>query len=235
LALPSEVDKLANDKELSEDDIRGSDLFTETWTRMTTSERQFEELQLKLAQTRENWSASRSDAEYATKSLEEHLMKHKKRWAELTDSVETENGHEAVVKSEIVVQAEMIVELDHKLNQALENVRRADVVRASLEEISQLNAALQARLDELMAKNELRSANSATAPVTRPETPSMKDSVDDEKPSAKAEIPSMERLQKEYRRLRKDMTAAIQSKENAKARLEVGLWMFPVGVNVFVI
>jgi predicted nucleic acid-binding Zn-ribbon protein len=66
---------------------------------MTTSERQLEELQLKLAQTRENWSASRSDAEYATKSLEEHLMKHKKRWAELTDSVETENGHEAVVKS----------------------------------------------------------------------------------------------------------------------------------------
>jgi chromosome segregation ATPase len=121
----------------------------------------------------------------------------------------------------------MIVELDHKLNQALENVRRADAVRASLEEISQLNAALQARLDELMAKNKLRSANSATAPVTRPETPSMKDSVDDEKPSAKAEIPSMERLQKEYRRLRKDMTAAIQSKENAKARLEVGLCDVP--------
>lgn len=229
MALPSEVDKLANDKELSEDDIRVSDLFTDTWTRMTTSERQLEEVQLKLAQTRENWSASRSDAEYATKSLEEHLMKHKKRWAELTDSVETDNGHEEVIKSEIVVQAEMIVELNHKLNQALENVRRADVVRASLEEISQLNTALQSRMDEMMTKNELLSANSTTAAVPRPETPLMKDSVDDEKLPPKAEITNIERVLKEHRRLRKDLTATIQSKENAKAKLEVGLWTLFVG------
>jgi hypothetical protein len=233
LALPSEADKAANDKELSEDDIRGSDLFADTWTRMTTSERQLEELQLKLAQTRENWSTSRGDAEYATKSLEEHLMKHKKRWAELTDTVETDNGHEAVVKAEIVVQAELIAELDHKLNQALENVRRADMVRASLEEISQLNTALQVRMDEMKAKNALLIANS-TAPVTIPETPLAKDQVDDEKLTAKAEIPSIERLQKEHRRLRKDLAAAIQSKENAKARLEVRLMTVPFGTCFFV-
>ncbi|KAI2509298.1 hypothetical protein MHU86_5051 [Fragilaria crotonensis] len=147
-------------------------------------------------------------------------MKHKKRWAELTETDENEDGvvEDVVVRSEIVVQAELIAELEHKLKQALENVRRADVVRA-LEEISQLNTALQARVDDLKAKNALL-ISSSKVPATRPDTPSAKEPVDTEKGSVKAEIQNADRLQKEHRRMRKDLAAAIQSKENAKARLE---------------
>lgn len=221
LALPSDTDKASNEKELPDEDIKGSTLYTDAWTRMTTAERLLREREAKLAQVKEGWAAARGDAEYATKSLEEHLMKHKKRWAELTETDENEDGvvEDVVVRSEIVVQAELIAELEHKLKQALENVRRADVVRASLEEISQLNTALQARVDDLKAKNALL-ISSSKVPATRPDTPSAKEPVDTEKGSVKAEIQNADRLQKEHRRMRKDLAAAIQSKENAKARLE---------------
>ena len=189
---------------------------------MTTAERLLREREAKLAHVKEGWAAARGDAEYATKSLEEHLLKQKKRWAELTETDENENGlvEEVVVRPEILVQAELITELEHKLKQALENVRRADVVRASLEEISQLNTALQARVDELKAKNALL-ISSSKVPATRPDTPSVKESVDSEKGSVKAETPNADRLQKEHRRMRKDLAVAVQSKDNAKARLEV--------------
>ena len=194
---------------------------------MTTVERLLKERETKLAQIKEEWASARGNAEYATKSLEEHLMKHKKRWAELTDTNEAENGNmdDVVVRPEVLIQAETIVELDHKLNQALENVRRADVVRASLEEVSQLNTALHARVDDLKAKNALLVASNK-APSTRPETPLAKDGADVEKGIGKVETPSTDRLQKEHRRMRKDLAAAIQSKENAKARLEVRLFVF---------
>lgn len=202
---------------------------------MTTAERLLREREAKLAQVKEGWAAARGDAEYATKSLEEHLMKHKKRWAELTETDENEDGvvEDVVVRSEIVVQAELIAELEHKLKQALENVRRADVVRASLEEISQLNTALQARVDDLKAKNALL-ISSSKVPATRPDTPSAKEPVDTEKGSVKAEIQNADRLQKEHRRMRKDLAAAIQSKENAKARLEVSWLRFPFMLFYFV-
>lgn len=191
---------------------------------MTTAERLLKNREEKLARAKEDWAAARGDAEFATKSLEEHLMKHKKRWAELTETDENENGHveEVVVRPEVLVQAELIAELEHKLKQAMENVRRADVVRASLDEVSQLNTALQARVDDLKAKNVLL-VSSGKAPATRPDTPVAKESCDAEKVSAKAETPNSDRLQKEHRRLRKDLAAAFLSKENAKARLEVRL------------
>ena len=223
LALPSESENTSNEKVLSEDDIKSSELYTDAWTRMTTTERQLGEVQTKLEQTKENWAQARGDAEHATRSLEEHLMKHKKRWAELTDTVETENGddEDALVKPETLMQAEMIAELEHKLKQALENVRRADVVRTSLEEVSQMNNALQSRLEDLKAKNAVLVAGAK--PPARPETPSVKEGVAQEKPPATPETPNADRLHKEHRRMRKDLAAALQSKENAKARLEVGL------------
>lgn len=220
LALPSESENTPNEKVLSEDDIKSSELYTDAWTRMTTTERQLGEVQTKLEQTKENWAQARGDAEHATRSLEEHLMKHKKRWAELTDTVETENGddEDALVKPETLMQAEMIAELEHKLKQALENVRRADVVRTSLEEVSQMNNALQSRLEDLKAKNAVLVAGAK--PPARPETPSVKEGVAQEKPPATPETPNADRLHKEHRRMRKDLAAALQSKENAKARLE---------------
>lgn len=192
---------------------------------MTTVERHLSEAQSKLGKAKEGWAAARGDAEHATKSLEEHLMKHKKRWAELAEIPESENGNndeEVHVKPEMLQQAELIAELEHKLKQALENVRRADVVRVSLEETTQMNNAFQARLDDLKARNSALISAAKQQPMNRNDSSSSNKEAD--KTPSKQEAPSAdkaERMHKEHRRMRKDLAAALASKENAKARLEV--------------
>ena len=49
--------------------------------------------------------------------------------------------------------AKKIIELEHKLNQALENVRQAETVRESLAEANRINETISAKLDEYQAKN----------------------------------------------------------------------------------
>lgn len=221
LALSSEQEKSPADSSVSEDDIKRSELYTNTWTRMTTVERQLSETQAKLTKAKDSWAAARGDAEHATKSLEEHLLKHKKRWAELTDTPETENGNnddeDLVIKPEMLQQAELIAELEHKLKQALENVRRSDVVRVSLDETTQMNDAFQARLDDLKAKNNAL-INAAKQQMSE------RESKEGDKTPSKQEAPSAEKAEKmykEHRRMRKDLAGAVASKEHAKAKLEV--------------
>lgn len=221
LALSSEPAKSPTEHSVSEDDIKRSELYTNTWTRMTTVERQLSETRAKLSKAKESWAAARGDAEHATKSLEEHLLKQKKRWAELTDTPETENGdaddEDVVVKPEMLRQAEVIVELEHKLKQALENVRRSEVVRVSLEETTQMNNAFQGRLDDLKAKNNAL-INAAKLQMSE------RESKEADKTPSKGEVPSAEKAEKmykEHRRMRKDLAGAVASKEHAKAKLEV--------------
>lgn len=223
LALPSDS-ATQSTKVITDDDIKSSELYTNTWTRMTTAERQLGEMQTKLAETKECWATSRGDADLATKTLEEHLIKHKKRWAELTETPETENGNngESPIQTEAFLQAESIAELQHKLKQALENVRRADVVRLSLDELSQANETLQSRL------NELKTRNAALIQHSK-QTAKAETVASQEKAPSKTEAPNAdktERLHKEHRRMRRDLAAAMASKENAKAKLEVRLDLF---------
>mmetsp|Transcript_15014 Transcript_15014/g.22917 ORF Transcript_15014/g.22917 Transcript_15014/m.22917 type:complete len:900 (+) Transcript_15014:169-2868(+) len=218
LVLNSEVKKSPDENEISEDDIKRSELFTDTWTRMTTAERQLIEVQAKLVETKESWATSVGNAEHATKNLEDQLMKHRRRWAELADVSDADNETDGVcVNGETLAQAARISELEHKLKQALESVRRTDVVKASLEEASRTNEALQVRLDEIKARNSAVGRNKQQA---KTETPSSKKSSRDSS-NKQSDTPGGDKasLEKIYR-LKKEVAAMTAGKDSAKAKLE---------------
>lgn len=209
LVLTSEIKKSPNENVISEDDIKQSELFTDTWTRMKTAERQLLEVQAKLAETKESWATAMGNAEHATKNLEDQLTKHKRRWAELSFVSEAGNNEEdgICVNGETLAQAEKIAELEHKLKQALESVRRTDIVRASFEDASRTNEALQARLDEMKAKNSALVRNKQQF---KSETPSSKESS-----SKQLDAPVGDKvLHEKYQRLR-------NKEESVKAKLEM--------------
>mmetsp|Transcript_29639 Transcript_29639/g.33841 ORF Transcript_29639/g.33841 Transcript_29639/m.33841 type:complete len:1000 (+) Transcript_29639:453-3452(+) len=228
LMLHANKQKVLSKKIVSEDDIKRSELFTNTWTRMTTAERQLEEVKQKLIETKENWATARGNAEHATKNLEEQLSKHRKRWAELTNAnnapqaIMTENNAKdsgVSVKDETLMQAQIIAELEHKLKQALESVRRADVVRASLEEASQTNETLHSLLEEMKAKNAALLGNKQQG-KSESSSSSSREISSSSSSSKQVELPAGEKAEKLYRRMRKDTALAIASKEKAKALLE---------------
>jgi len=221
LVLHANKQKVLSDKIISEDDIKRSELFTNIWTRMTTAERQLEEVKEKLTETKENWATARGNAEHATKNLEEQLSKHRKRWAELTNAnapQTTENANDGgiPVKEETLMHAQKIAELEHKLKQALESVRRADVVRASLEEASKTNETLHSLLEEMKAKNAALLGNKQQG---KSESSSSSREISSSS-SKQPEVPVGEKAEKLYRRMRKDTALAIASKEKAKGLLE---------------
>jgi hypothetical protein len=210
-------------KEISDEDIKRSALYTETSTKLVTAERQLQEMRQKLENRKEQWAIARGDADCATKSLEENLAKHRKRWSELTGEV-TENGHHNNIPDEVIAQAKRIAELEHKLNQALENVRQADTVRDSLEAAISMNEALTMKLEQMKQKHaaDLSGvAKTGTAPAVAPsETPS-KEKFGSSVPAVDAS--KAEKMHKEHRRMRKELDAARASKESARARQEVGV------------
>eukprot|EP00547_Thalassionema_nitzschioides_P006582 CAMPEP_0194209154 /NCGR_PEP_ID=MMETSP0156-20130528/7379_1 /TAXON_ID=33649 /ORGANISM="Thalassionema nitzschioides, Strain L26-B" /LENGTH=892 /DNA_ID=CAMNT_0038936269 /DNA_START=132 /DNA_END=2810 /DNA_ORIENTATION=- len=217
LVLNSEVKKSPSEKSvISEDDIKQSELFTDTWTRMKTAERQLLELQAKLAETKENWATAMGNAEHATKNFEDQLTKHRRRWAELSDVSGAENNEDdgICVNGETLAQAEKIAELEHKLKQALESVRRTDVIRASLEEASRVNEALQARLEEMKAKNLSLARNKQQI---KSETPSSKESSSKQSDTPVGDKALLEKIQK----LKKTAADYVSKDQNAKAKLEV--------------
>jgi hypothetical protein len=223
LALPPENAISLSHKELSEDEIKSSKLFVDLSVQLNISEGRLGDMKIKLENARRKWAEAIGDAEFAARSVEEHILKHKKKWAEIT-GVDESGGAEtflSALKVDESNQAGMIAELEHKLNQALENVRRADVIRASLDEMTHLNSALQARLEDYKTKNT-NVAATTKLPSSKPEVPTGEQEVG----TVKSEAISAERLQKEHRRMRKDLAAALQSKENAKARLEVSFSVF---------
>lgn len=115
-----------------------------------------------------------------------------------------------------------IIELEHKLKQALESVRQAETVRVSLNEANMMTDALQTKLEEFKSKNATLVADKAAARA----------SLDSSSSSAAAHASphkhkdegsgrsssSSERLQKEHRKMRKELAAAMASKEQAKSK-----------------
>jgi chromosome segregation ATPase len=203
-------------------------LYTETATKLATATRQFDELQAKLKDTLEKYAKVKADADLAKKTLEDRLNEFQKRWAELTGHEGEENGNRAAagesadaLSADPKAQAKRIVELEHKLKQALENVRQADTVRSSLEEAHQMNDFLQGKLEEFKAKNAALAA-SKTAARSSSDLASLNDASKDKEKASTSHTPGSsekaEKLAKEHRRMKKELAAAMQSKENAKEK-----------------
>lgn len=244
---------------VSDDDIKQSSLYVETSTKLASAERQLQELREQMKHVKEQWAKAKGDAELAMKSLHEIQIKHKKRWRELTKGGESSFSNESKSQDgdassapassdsdgmgdqRIVKQAQHTVELEHKLKQALENVRQAETVRISLAEAVKMNEGLQAKLEELKIKNAAlmagKSASRANASdYTAPSSSSLSTPGSKERSSSHgSSSASTEKLQKEHRRMRKELAAALTSKEGAKAKQEVGFCaQCDEGMHVFV-
>lgn len=202
------------------------------------------DLETKLAQTRERWSTALANEKAATDALEEQQSKFNKRWAELSEAIlpdggaetaECDEGATIVIRKQQEEQAKQIVQLQHKLNQALENARQAESTRQDLKEALKLNETLQSKYDEVKTKYAAirNTASSSPAPSGTNTNHSKESSGQSSDPTAKDSAPApessdsggmsaekIEKLQREHRRMRKEISALMASKEAAKAKFE---------------
>lgn len=223
------LQKSSDRASISDEDVKRSSLYTNTATKLVTSERQLAELQARMERVMEKYATAKGDAELATKTLEEHMQNFKKRWAELAGaekeggdyddlyddaehSSKKENGASLLNSSQ---QAKRIVELEHKLKQALESVRQADLVRVSLSEAQSMNETLLQQLEDFKAKYAAVMAG-RTASRSSSETASK-----DKSPSAPISAEKAEKLYKENRRMKKELDVALLGKQSAKAKQDV--------------
>lgn len=236
--------KKSSEIEIDEDDIKKSDIFTATSSKLVSAQREVKILKSELLSVNKRWAQTKGDIILANKTIANVEEKHARRWKELTctdenTSIKTgsnqnetnsllnnssrqneaHNGHSNEKK--FLYDAKKIVELEHKLKHALENVRQSENIRASLAEANKINETLQSKLDELKVKNSALVANKATARASSLETASSSHSSSHKssRESSGGHL-SLEKLQRDYRKSRKELSAALQSKEGAKSKQE---------------
>jgi E3 ubiquitin-protein ligase BRE1 len=145
-------------KQRSEEETKQLESFEQTRQRLAAADERVSELQSKLEETTEKWSQALGNEKIAVETIDELQSKHTKRWAEFTnameqgDIVQEEHTGEATPLDEKEAQAKQITQLQHKLNQAFENVRQAESTRENLKEALSMNESLQAKVDEFKAK-----------------------------------------------------------------------------------
>lgn len=206
-------------RELSEEDSEKVQLHQKTAKQLEQVEQELADVREKLKETRDSWAKARGDAETALKSLDDMQTKQKKRWSELTDVNGESDGTEInlPINIEPIEQAKQIIELDHKLKQALENVRQADAVRQNLKEALAMNSALQGKLDEVKGKYAALQANRSSSSNSKSSSSDSNNHGSSEKRESSS---SKEKQHREHRRMRKELAAMSASKEAAKAKLE---------------
>jgi len=131
------------------------------------------------------------------------------------------NGKGERGSSQYLSDAMQIIELEHRLKQALESVRQAETVRISLNEANMMTECLQSKLEELKVKNATLVADKAAARQSL-ETSSAS-SISHTSPHKYKDdrvnsSSSVERLHREHRKMRKELAAAVASKDSAKAK-----------------
>jgi E3 ubiquitin-protein ligase BRE1 len=205
----------------SSQEVQQSDLYVELSAKLAASERKLEELEEKSNRIKEEWATALANAELSKKTMEDLQAKHLKRWAELAEEHPDIGPSEEGAEVSGMSTAEEIVALQHKLTQALENVRQAESTRKTLDEAVALNESLQAKADEFKSKYAALQAEKAEK-----QDDTITSNGDDAKEkagssqSAEKNDRSAEKLHRDYKRARKELAAATASKEAAKAKLE---------------
>jgi len=224
-------DKTASDIPTNEE-VKRSDLYFELTAKLAETTRSIEELNEKSNLIQKEWSTALADAEFSRKTMEEMQANFTKRWKELTEE-KPNAGDTAGGEGELsrTSTAKEIMMLQHKLTQAIENVRQAETTRQTLDEAVAMNNSLQSKVDEFKAKyNTLQAekaargssnqhSNSSSTPSKELSSASKSKSSSYSTPMEKGDR-SMEKLQREYKRARKELAATTASKDAAKAKLE---------------
>jgi len=222
-----------------------------TLLQLKNSQASVADLQTKLAKTEEKWAQALGNEKATLSALDELIGKFNKRWAEVTEqsdgnidggetgtaidlSIDNLDSKIAAAPLDATqrVQTKQVATLQHKLDQALENVRQAETTRENLKEALVMNGSLQSKLDEVKAKyaavQAARSTNSAnngrpdsSATETASKEKDASSSKEKESAEHKGESSSRsDKLHRDYRRARKELAAMTASKEAAKAKFE---------------
>lgn len=208
-------------RELSEEDSEKVQLHQKTAKQLEQVEQELADVKEKLKETRDSWAKARGDADTALKALDDMQTKQKKRWAELTAVNGDAEGTEInlPINIEPIEQAKQIIELDHKLKQALENVRQADAVRQNLKEALAMNSAVQGKLDEVKGKYAALQANRSSSSNSKSSSSDNNHGSSEKREKSESSSKS-EKQHREHRRMRKELAAMSASKDAAKAKLE---------------
>jgi E3 ubiquitin-protein ligase BRE1 len=252
-------------KQLSDTDSQKLETLYTTRQELTMARDSIETLQGKLQHTREQWAAALGNEEAIQQAMEEQQGKFAKKWEEMSAALvleqseliagdEMSNGDleahaedsiskaNALLQTQTESQAKQIIILQHKLTQALENVRQAETTREELNDALALNETLHGKMEEIKSKyatmKNLAANNAATANSInngKPDPADTKDaltvstaaaaSVKDSSgggstPTGGLSAEKIEKLHREHRRMRKDLSAMMASKEAAKIKLE---------------
>eukprot|EP00577_Skeletonema_sp_RCC1716_P003604 CAMPEP_0113422156 /NCGR_PEP_ID=MMETSP0013_2-20120614/28308_1 /TAXON_ID=2843 ORGANISM="Skeletonema costatum, Strain 1716" /NCGR_SAMPLE_ID=MMETSP0013_2 /ASSEMBLY_ACC=CAM_ASM_000158 /LENGTH=970 /DNA_ID=CAMNT_0000309877 /DNA_START=150 /DNA_END=3062 /DNA_ORIENTATION=- /assembly_acc=CAM_ASM_000158 len=221
LLLPKE----SNNNEPNDEAIRKTPLFIDMMGKLRTSERLSAEHKKDAEKIRESWAAAKGDLDLAKKTLADMEGKHERRWVELISQYsqpESSSKGEAadLDGKDLFTNAKKTAELEIKLHQALESVSRMDTVRATLNDALKMNEQLQSKLEDLKSKNAKMVAEKAAARASNKEADPLKSPELLKKQSTGSGDPTIEKLQRDYRRARKEVSAAVLSKDQAKLKQE---------------
>ena len=213
--------------EVGEDAILKSPAYIDLSTKLGTAERRVQELEIKYEKTRQRWAVTKGDLDLAKKTIAEMEGKHERRWNELLSQFsesDSATASEANAATDIFGSAKKIAELESKLQQSIEAVNRVETLKSNLSDSHKMNEALQSKVDDLKAKNakmmaEKTAARAAqgTEPLTS--TPSSS-SAKRASTGGAGDVPN-DKLQQNYKRARKELAAAVMSKDQAKLKQEV--------------
>lgn len=218
--------KDSNNDEPSDEVIRKTPQFIDIMAKLRASERLTAEHKKETEKIRENWAAAKGDLDLAKKTLADMERKHERRWAELisqysqTESAAIGDASNSDGK-DLFTNAKKTADLEIKLQQALESVSRMETIRATLNDALKMNEQLQSKLEDLKTKNAKMVAEKAAARASTKEADPLKSPELVRKPSSGDVDPTIEKLQRDYRRARKEVSAAQLSKDQAKLKQEV--------------
>ena len=213
--------------ELGEDAILKSPAYIDLSTKLGTAERRVQELETKYETTRQRWAVTKGDLDLAKKTIADMEGKHERRWNELLSQFsesDSATASEANAATDIFGSAKKIAELESKLQQSIEAVNRVETLKSNLSDSHKMNEALQSKVDDLKTKNAkmmaektaARAAQGAEALTSTPSSSSSKRAS-----TGSAGDVSNDKLQQSYKRVRKELAAAVMSKDQAKLKQEV--------------
>ncbi|KAL7551097.1 hypothetical protein ACHAWF_014296 [Thalassiosira exigua] len=222
---------------LEKEAIHNSPLFIEASTKLEISERRVKELESVNQKVMEKWARAKGDLELVKKAMSDMEEKHGRRWTELISqfseadstagSPREESTGSSVSDNDPFCHAKKTAELESKLQQAMEAVSRMETLRSTLADAYKMNEQLQSKLEDLRSKNAKMVAEKVAAREKSKETESSV-SASPHGPSRRSSAggssstgdPAFDKLQRDYRRARKEVSAAVLSKDQAKLKQE---------------
>jgi len=237
-----------NKRKVTNEHIETSLLHADLKLKLMAAEKKNHNLVDELESVKKRWAISKGDLNFAKKIIADLGEKHRKRWSELGISeqyadpkgIKTTNssanysvkGEENIaITNNHIELTKKIVTLENKLKHALENVRQSETIRQSLNEANTMNEALQSKLEELKSKNATLVANKAAAraslveassstSLSTPHKSSKDHNSSNHSLSLASSSSSSSSLKDKYHRIRKELSAAINSKDQAKVKQE---------------